>query len=680
MILAWGATTLTSLLGALNLGNEGSGSVTESQRRLAAIMFTDMVGYTALVQADEATALAVLDRHNRLLRPIFSRFHCHEIKTVGDAFLVEFDSALDAVRCALEIQRSLHDYNLSSPVEWKIRIRIGIHVGDVEEANGDILGDAVNVTSRIQSLADPEGICVTQQVYDQVQNKISIPLTKLPPVALKNIRIPMSVYKIVQSWDVQPVPGSASEPGDGHRIAVLPLANISPDPSDEYFADGLTEELISVLSQVRGLNVIARTSVTPYKSAPRSVAQVGAELGVDTVLEGSVRKAGNRIRITLQLIDVLTQRHIWASTYNREIDDVFAVQTDIAERTAEALRLEFTKPDRPRVRGEPTANLAAYDSYLRGLVAERDPKGSRYDESIRCYEDATKLDPTFADAFATWADLYVKVAGDKFPMQDVMPRARELAARALELDPESSDAYAALANIAMQFDHDWPLAETEFRRAISLNPSNVTAHSFLGLMLLALGRFDDARDVFRAGIRLDPGGNFQGLMALADLGSGNFATGIEHQKKESERDPSSVGKHVYLGLAYLTAGRRAEALIQADTPLTGANEEERFDHALLNALLGRPDAARTITGESERGEAKSYNSATTLAMLYAAVGEREKALDLLEKDAREGDQVLWLYHSGVWFDQVRDDPRFVALLRHYRLPVHSPPRPEHPRA
>jgi adenylate cyclase len=646
--------------------------VTESHRRLAAIMFTDMVGYSALAQTDEATALAVLEEHNRFLRPIFSRFGGREVKTVGDAFLVEFESALDAVRCALDIQQALHNHNATSPDERKIRIRIGIHVGDVVQANGDVLGDAVNIASRIEPLAEPGGICLTQQVYDQVQNKISRPIARLPPVALKNIRLPTVVYKIAQPWETLSVESSFAQPAGTHNLAVLPLASFSPDPADEYFADGLTEELISVLSRVNNLSVIARTSVFPYKSAPKSVAQVGAELGVDTVLEGSVRKAGNRIRITLQMVDVATQRHIWASSYNREIDDVFAVQADIAERTAEALKLELTKAERPEVRKRAAVNPTAYDCYLRGLVAASLHGRERFDEAVRCFEQATKLDPTFAEAFAAWANLYVVVAGDLLPMIEVMPRARELAGRALELDPESSEAHASLGNIALQFDHDWPFAEAEFRKAISLNPSNVTAHKFLGTLLNSLQRYDESKEVFRRAIQLDPGGNNQRNLAWAELESGNFNLAIEYGEEELARHPSSVHAHVFLGLFFWAAGRRTDALHEADAPLTGASDEERFDHALLNALVGRPEPARVVAAEAERGEAKSYTSAAHLAMLYGAMGERTRALDLLEKDYREGDKILWLYYRGSFFDAIRDDPRFLSLLRAYGLPTRNP--------
>jgi adenylate cyclase len=661
--------------GALNLGREISDPVSESRRRLAAIMFTDMVGYSAIAQADEAAALAVLERHNRILRPIFPKFRGREVKTVGDAFLVEFESALDAARCALELQQSLHDYNASAPDGWKIQIRVGIHVGDVVESDGDVLGDAVNIASRIEPLAEPGGICLTQQVYDQVHNKIPTPLTKLPPVVLKNIRVPMSVYRVVPPWGREGAGSSIPGPAGEHHLAVLPLVNISPDPNDGYFADGLTEELISQLSQVRDLRVVARTSVAPYKSAPKSIAEVGAELGVDTVLEGSVRKAGNRIRITLQLIDVPTQGHIWASNYDRNVDDVFAVQTDIAERTARALRLELSPTERPGAPRAPTANIAAYDEYLRGLVAATHRAEGGFDEAVRHFERATSLDPTFAEAYAAWANLYVSAAGDHVPMREVMPRARELVARALELDSESSEAHSALANLSFQFDQDWERAEGEFQKAISLNPSNVSAHQFLALLLIALERFDEAKEVLRRVIRLDPGGRHRTTLAWVELESGNFQAAIENGEQERDKDPSSVGGHVYLGIAYLAAGRRSEALKEADTPVENADDEVRFDHALLNAMLGRSKFAREVVAEAERGEAKSYTSSTHLAMLYAAMGEKERALDLLEKDFRQDEKVLWLTYRGMFFDPIRDDPRFVSLLRQYRLPVHPIRRP-----
>jgi adenylate cyclase len=649
--------------------------VADTPRRLAAIMFTDMVGYSALVQADEGAALEVLQRHNRVLRPLFSQFHGREVKTVGDAFLVEFPSALDAVRCALETQRSLHEYNVSAPSAWRIQIRIGIHVGDVVQSKDDVLGDAVNIASRIQALAEAGGVVLTQQALDQVQHKLSVAFVQLPAAPLKNLLHPVTVYRMVPTWEAHAPAVPRAARGDGRQLAVLPLANISPDPADGYFADGLTEELIAVLSQVRGLSVTARTSVMSYKAAPKSVTQVGTELGVDTVLEGSVRKSGNRLRITLQLIDVASQRHVWANSYNRELDDVFAVQSDIAERTASALRLELAPGKQAGEKRPPTANLAAYDFYLRGLVACTESYQTGATEAIRCFEQATKLDPGFAEAYAAWANTYVAMAGEFLPMREAIPRARELAGRALQIDPDSSEAHGALANVAFQYDHDWKLAETEFQTAIALNPSNAVAHQFYALMLYALGRFDEAKEVSRRLVQLDPAGGHGGQYSWLEIESGNFDVGLQLAREERDKNPTQLGPHVYLGMYLLALGRRDEAEREADAPGTVGDDNRQFDHALLNALLGRPEEARRIVSEVEAGRAKSYTSDTHLGMMYSALGDASKALDLLEKDFREGDRALWLWQRGVFFDPIRNEPRFVALLRQYGLPLHDLRRP-----
>jgi adenylate cyclase len=651
--------------------------VAEERRRLAAIMFTDMVGYSARAQDDEAHALALLDRHNRLLRPIFSKFHGREVKTVGDAFVVDFESALDATRCALDIQRMLHYYNLRTAEPWKIRIRIGIHVGDVIETGGDVLGDSVNIAARIVSLAGAEGICLTQQVFDQVANKAGTKFAKLPPVSLKNVRTAGNLYRVVPAWDGaarRRSPGTASR---SRFVAVLPLTSISPDPKDEYFSDGLTEELISELSQVRGLSVIARTSVAPYKTAPKSIPEVARELGVDAIVEGSVRKSGTQVRISLTLVDAETQRPLWTHRYDRELDDVFAVQEDIAKRTSEAFRLEIDKTDRSDTRSSPPPNPRfgavttgeAYDHYLRGLVAASSHHEQGYESAQRHFEHATRLDPTLAEAFAAWANLYVTVAGDEVAMREVIPRARELAEQAIEISPELSEAHAALGNIALQFDHDWELAETEFSHAIALSASNVVAYRFYGMLLRILGRYDEARQVLRRAIQLDPSGPDQIALSMVEILAGNVDVGLRlAEEAGGHHRHGSAGHRSYLGLLYLQAGRRDDALRMAESPIDGADDSERFDRALLEALLGRPEAARRIAEEVERGEAKSYTSGAHLAMLYSAVGDGDRALELLEEDFREGDAILWLYQGGVYFDPIRDDPRFLALLRAYRLP------------
>ena len=317
----------------------GSQTLSQSERRLAAIMFTDIVGYTALTQENESATVQLLDDHRKLLRPIFASHGGREIKTIGDAFLVEFGSALDAVLCAVAVQSAMNDRKLARGAA--LSIRIGIHAGDVIETEGDLIGDAVNIASRIEPLAEPGGVCISRQVHMQVENKVPYDLIKIGPRVLKNVTEPLEVYKVMMPWDKANAVPSAQL--DKNRVAVLPFTNMSSDPEEGYFADGMTEELITSLSGVRQLTVIARTSVMGYKGTTKKVREIGSELGVGSLLEGSVRKAGNRVRITAQLIDTATEGHLWAQNYDRQLEDVFAIQSEIAEKVAGELRIRLVE-------------------------------------------------------------------------------------------------------------------------------------------------------------------------------------------------------------------------------------------------------------------------------------------------------------------------------------------------
>src|SRR5438128_9103335 len=304
-------------------------------------MFTDMVDYATISEKNEALALTLLEEHRELLRPVFARHGGREVQTIGDGFLVEFPSALEAVRSALEIQQLMDKRNEGVSPERKILLRVAVHLGDVEHQDGDVYGDAVNIASRIQSLADPGGICITQQVFDHVRNNEEFRTVPLGQNQLKNVQMPTVVYRVLPpTGETRLTRSDALEP---RRVAALPLAILSSDHQDEYFAHGLTEEIINTLSSIPGLNVIARTYVMKYKQAIKSVVEIGRELKVGTILEGSVRKAGGRLRITIQLIDVGSEAPIWAQKYDRELEDVFEIQTDIAERVSEALKVKLAR-------------------------------------------------------------------------------------------------------------------------------------------------------------------------------------------------------------------------------------------------------------------------------------------------------------------------------------------------
>src|SRR5579862_203271 len=422
----------------------------DRDRKLAAIMFTDIVGYTALTQSDESRALDVLDRHNKLLRPIFPKHKGREIKTIGDAFLVEFDSALDAIECAVEIQEFLHDYNFSAGDRWKIKLRIGIHLGDVVHRSNDVFGDAVNIASRIQPLAEPEGICISEQVYDQVHNKTSLPVERLAHSDLKNVKFATDVYKIILPWENHRDRDEKTRL-DKRRIAVLPFDNISPNPNDAYFSDGMTEELISTISKISGLQVIARTSVNRYKNSRKGIEEISSELEVGSILEGSVRMAGDRLRVTTQLIDAKTSNHVWSDSYDRRLDDVFAIQSDIAKRIADILQVKLGKDEVKRVESKATDSLDAYALYMKATQKMYDRTPLAIKESMNLLEQAIEKDDKFALAYAVLGGCYL-ILNDygQIPAKEAIPKAREYSTRALEIDGNLVEAHTSLA---LTFDH-----------------------------------------------------------------------------------------------------------------------------------------------------------------------------------------------------------------------------------
>ncbi len=479
------------------------------------------------------------------------------------------------------------------------------------------------------------------------------------------------LYRVVLPWHGVVPPLTAGSPP---RLAILPFANISPDPKDEYFADGLTEELISVCSQIRGLRVIARTSVAQYRSASKPIAQIGEELGVGSVLEGSVRKIGNRLRVTVQLIDVATQEHRWSESYNRELDDVFAIQAEVARMTAGALRVELLGTDREAIERRPTSNLEAYQLYLRGIHATyamtETTEDESFTEAIRCLEGAIRIDPTFTLAYSYLADLVVggAQAGELTHPSQGNERARQLVDRALELDPNSSAAHSARGNIARFAEFDWGLAESEYRKAISLNPSNSRAHLRLGLLLANLARFDEADDELRLTVELDP---FEwpaaGWWSMILFRHGATEAAIALAKSTRDLIPSYHWPHVILAWYYSGAGRWEDARKEAELSKGPLIRWMRFLRAIVFTFLEEKDEAKLLLQEFEAASKKEYVPPSWLAGLNAMLGNTGRALELLEGGQEAGDPEL--DYQWEYFDPIRDDPRFTAMLRRLKLPT-----------
>lgn len=638
-----------------------------SSRRLSAIMFTDMVGYTARTQADEAGTLELLRQQEALVQPLLGVHHGRAVKSTGDGVLAEFPSALEAARCAVAIQEELHRRNEVAG-RPRIEIRIGIHLGDVEERNDDIFGDAVNIAARVQPTADVGGIAVSQQVYDQIRNKIGLPLEPLGSKSLKGVRLPMGLYRILLPWNVRARDrADAAEPP---RLAVLPFSNISPDPKDAYFSDGLTEEVIAVLSQLGRLRVIARTSVEPYRTTPKPIPDIGVELGVQWVVEGSVRKAGNRLRITVQLIDVASQEHLWTETYNRELDDVFALQVEMAKHIADALQLHLAAGESSRLERRVAPRPDSYLAYLEGRsrlkgIAEDDVRAAQGH-----FERALALDPSNAAAHAALADT-LRLIGELYPdrpREETERRSREHAARALEIDPELAEAHGSLA-LAHTDAYEFAEAEVEFRRAIGLNPSSAWAHQWYADLLAGLGRVDLALEEYAIARQLDP---LSALVVAQEIG---FLAGLG-RLEDAERELEALRRIEPSGLLYHDR-RSTLCFLRGDAEgyrrevdvlrgmLPGRSEVVIAD-AAYEVLVGNHPRARELV-RSVEGLPEPVRPDVQIATLYALLGDAEATfrwLDTSVSERRIGP--ITLRYAQV-LAPYRSDPRFSQLLRRLRL-------------
>jgi TolB-like protein/class 3 adenylate cyclase/Tfp pilus assembly protein PilF len=539
------------------------------QRKLAAIMFTDMVGYSALNQRDEKLALELLEEHRRLLREIFPRFNGTEIKTIGDAFLVEFGSALEAAQCAIEIQRMLAHRDADAPADRQIQVRIGIHIGDVVHRGGDVYGDGVNIASRIEPVAGPGGICVSMDVERQVRNALEARFEKLETTELKNISVPMDLFRIVLPWERETRPTAepqkrdvtqrrsipvgwfvaaallliviaggfftfelvrssarshleggapATPPAKGlvgarpsiseKSIAVLPFENLSRDPDNAYFADGVQDEILTRLSKIADLKVISRTSTQHYKSAPENLPEIAKQLGVAHILEGSVQKSGDAVRVNVQLIKAANDSHLWADTFDRKLTDIFSVESEVSKAIADQLRAKLTGREEQEIAAKPTDNPEAYDAYLRGLAytqkAGNNP--ARALGAQKYLREAVRLDPKFALAWARLArvDASGYITTNLPATVALCEEARQAAETALTLQPNLGEAVLAKGFYHYACLKDYDTAVRYFEQARQLLPNNSRIPESLAVVARRRGQWDRSESYFNEAERLDP--------------------------------------------------------------------------------------------------------------------------------------------------------------------------------
>lgn len=632
-------------------------------------MFTDMVGYTALGQNSEALSLALLNEQRKLLRPIFKRHGGHEINVIGDGFLVEFQSSLDATRCAYDIQRATREYTISLPDEKRFAIRVGVHVGDViESKNGDISGDAVNVASRIESLAEHGGVCITRQVYDHIQNKFELSLEALGSKSLKNVKNTVEVFKMVMPWESEKKESSGS---DNNRIAILPFTNMSPDPNDEFFADGLTEEVIWTISKIRELSVISRTSAMRYKKSNKSATEIGRELNVGRILEGSVRKSGNKLRITVQLIDAPSEKHIWAESYDSELRDIFEIQSDIAQRISESMEAYLLDSDRIEIERGVTRNLEAHSSYLHGLYLMNRSTKEGMLKAIEYLNQAVTIDPKFALAFSALADCYTYMAGQHMPAKECFLKAKEFARKALMLDEHLAEGHASIGIVSLQYDWDWEKTRVELIRAIELNPNYSIAHLWYGSYLLSVHRIFDALNEFRKAEDLDPLSPLVKLkIGAAFYFTGKYDEAISKLMEAKEMEEKNELVYLDIGLSYLAKSMYDKAISELKSGLA-VDEDSNLLGALgyAYAISGKREEALAILKRLQDLKERAFGPSTNSASIYIGLGEYERAIDLLERAVSDREEWFLLSYKSHIYNPVRSDLRFRELMRKMGLPV-----------
>ncbi len=684
------------------------------QRKLAAIMFTDMVGYSALTQKDEKLALRILEEHRAIVRPLLAKHDGHEIKTIGDAFLVEFPSALAATACAIEIQKTLFERAESRPSESAVRLRIGLHVGDIIYKENDVFGDGINIAARIEPLAEAGGICLSEDVARQIQNKIDYALVRLGKGELKNINLPVDIYRIIRPWEkrrfgfldrisftfaqkrmqrtmaavlfaaavIAVVMWQTAQPARSplptNRVAVLPFVNINTDARDEYFADGMTEELISSLSKIRDLNVIARTSVTKYKGGKLDITEIGNALRVGSILEGSVRTSGDEARISVNLVDVQTQKTILSREYTRPIKDVFAIQSDIAQSVTSALSIQLLSGERESLEKKGTENSDAYRMYLLGRFHLSKRTGDEVIRAIEYFAQAVQKDQSFALAYAGLAECYT-LAGSagygSLPRAEAITNAKKFAAQSLALDESQAEAHASLAYVKFRIDWDWTGAEKEFQRALQLKPGYARAHEWYALYLSILGRFDDAMKEMMRAQDLDP------LSASVSTGIGRIyhfeyktEQAVAQFHKTLELDPEYAEAYFGLGMTYTVTGRYDEAasVLKKAIQLSGNRLVMLSVLGYAEGLAGHKEETRRIIQHLRDLSGKSHISPYYFGLLELGLGRMDAAYQYFEQAYEERDGILIFMTADPIADQSWNDPRFAELVKKMGLHLRTP--------
>ncbi len=538
------------------------------KRKLAAILSADVEGYSRLMDDDEEATVRTLTAYRSAINDLVQQYRGRVVDTPGDNILAEFTSVVDAVNCAVEIQHKLAERNTELPYNRKMEFRIGVNLGDVIEEEGRIYGDGINIAARLEGLAEAGGICLSGSVYDSIENKLGLEYEYMGEQKVKNIQKPIRLYRVQMHPKVPVVTNSGEKMAlplpDKPSIAVLPFDNMSGDAEQEYFSDGMTEEIITGLAKIPTLFVIARNSTFTYKGKPVKVQQVGKELGVQYVLEGSVRKAGDRIRVTAQLIDIATGHHLWAERYDRDLKDIFALQDEVAMKILIALQVKLTEGEQVRLRAEKDQphSLEAYEKVLQGREYLRRYNKDDNTTARQMFEEAIQLDSQYAYAYTMLAWTYANEIWYDRPKNpgELLEKATELVQKALALNDSLDFAHSLLGVIYCHQRH-FEKAIAAGEQAMALNPNGADIKVYMGMILNFVGKAEEAIRLLQTAIRLNP---IPPAFYYLHLGHALILRkrcneAIVALKKALERSPNSIFAHYFLAIACALSGREKEA-------------------------------------------------------------------------------------------------------------------------
>ncbi len=640
-------------------------------RRLAVVMFTDIADYSAIMQQNKSVALVKITRFREILNKKAVAFNGEIIQYYGDGALIIFTNSADAVNCSIALQEAYNE-------EPTVPTRIGIHLGDIIVNEGNIFGDSVNITSRIQSMGVPGAVLISESVQNQIKNKPQFKTVSLGNFMFKNIVDPLCIYALALPGFRVPnrneLNGKFKETQDTKSIAVLPFVNMSNDAEQEYFSDGIAEEIINSLTHLKDLNVAGRTSSFQFKGKNIDLREVGKKLSVGTVLEGSVRRQGNRFRIMVQLINVADGYHLWSERYDREINDLFAIQDEIALSITKKLRLILLKKDRELITKVRTQNPVAYELYLKGRF-HLERRGASLLTSIHFFQQAIETDPAFALAHSGCADANLLLATyGLLPPNQVMPKAKQFAEKALQLDATLSQPYCSLGFYYTCFEWNWPEAKRNCLAALDLNPKFAEGHYRYGLNYLASieGDFEEAKKHGAIAIQLEPlSAICYANYALILSGDHKFPEALSICKTGIELDANSFICHVTAGKIQLALKQYANAILSFEAAMKLTNRHPFAVNGLIwtYCQIMHFENAKELMDELEKRSASEYIAKTFTGISAAFLGDLDKAMMYLEEAYNDRDPIISMlkYEIGVPAN-LKEDARFKQLVQRIAFP------------